>query len=254
MWGEGSSAASTNGNWSSIRFETTRWSVVLAAGVGSSGKAREALADLLRAYWHPLYVFVRRRGYSPEDSQDLIQGFLAQMIEHDRLRFANPERGRFRSFLLTSLCHFLANQQHSHQALKRGGGIRFLPLTGEEMEMHFDLSTSHDLTPEKAFDKHWALALLRLVLERLRTEYELSGRQVAFDLLKPYLEGTEPDLRYAEMAARLKVSESGARMMVHRLRRRYRALINEEIARTLADPSQADQELESLLAALGGAL
>ncbi len=236
--------------WSSPWLATTNWSVVVTAGGPPSRAAEEALADLLRTYWYPLYVYVRRRGHPPEDAQDLIQGFFLELVGKGRLRFADPERGRFRAFLLTSLSHFLANVRDARKAIKRGGGIQFLPLNDNEIEARYSGSGSGHLTPEKAYDRHWALVVLEVALARLRSEQGLAGHVEVFDLLKPYLEGDPETPRYAELISRLKVSESGARMMVHRLRRRYRALVLEEIARTLADPTQVKEELNSLLAAL----
>ena len=238
------------GDWSSARLQTTHWSVVLAAGSEPSSAAQDALEYLLRTYWYPLYVYVRRRGNSPEDAQDLIQSFFLALIQKGRLRLANPERGRFRSFLLASLNHFAANEQDAQTAIKRGGRIQFLPLDVLEIESRFAGSLSENSSPEMAYDRHWALALLEVVLRRLRQEQESTGRGEVFDLLKPYLEGDPETPRYAELGARLQVSEGAARMIIHRLRRRYRDLILEEIQRTLADPGQADEELKSLLAAL----
>jgi len=248
------SRARTVESGSPTRFETTQWKVVLAAANGSSPDAQEALAQLLQTYWKPLYIHVRHRGFSTEDAQDLIQDFFYQLIQRHRLGLANPERGRFRSFLLASLNHFLSNEQEARRAVKRGGRVRLLPLSGEEMEAGYAVVLAEDLTPEKAFDRYWALTVLDVVLGRLRREQESFGKGENFERLKPFLESDQPPPRYAEVAARLNVSEGAARMMVLRLRRRYRALIQEEIARTLADPAQVREELHSLVAALRGEL
>ncbi len=233
-----------------LGLKTTLWNVVRAAGSEPSPKKEEALAYVLQNYWHPLYAYARRRGHSPEDAQDLIQSFFVHLIEQRGLRHADPERGRFRSFLLASLDHFVANAQDARKAIKRGGRLVFLPLSSAELEARHIERSAEDLTPEKAFDRHWALAVLAVVFKRLREEQEVAGHSEAFDLLKPYLEGDPATSRPAELSARLQVSESGVRMMVLRLRRRCRALILEEIARTLADPGQVQEELQSLLAAL----
>jgi RNA polymerase sigma-70 factor (ECF subfamily) len=246
----------SHGDASSLRpsrwFATTQWNVVLAAGSKSSPDADQALAQLLETYWLPLYAFVRRRGYSPDDSCDLVQGFLLQFLGHDRLRLANPERGRFRSFLLSSLSHFLANEEAARGALKRGGGAQVLSLSAGDMEQRLEGRSPDHHTPELAFDRHWALTLLEVGLRRLREEQQADGRAEAFDLLKPCLEGDPPDQRYYEIARRLNTTESARKMRVLRLRRRYRSLLLEEIGRTLDDPSLAEAELQSLLCALRG--
>lgn len=248
--GPGSGAPATG--QSSAWFATTQWNIVLAAAAAPSDTAAKALEELCRTYWRPTYAYVRCRGYLAQDAEDLIQSFFAQLIERRSLAAADPERGRFRSFLLVCLSHFLANAEDARRAVKRGGRVRIVPLGGAEMEARFDGTPQDGLSPEKVFDRHWALALLEVVLGRLRSEQEASGHAAGFELLKPFLEGNRADTRYAEVAARLAISESGARMMALRLRRRYRALIQEEIVRTLADPTLADDELDSLLAALRG--
>jgi len=236
--------------WYSGSFQTTQWSVVLTAGGTPSPAADEALACLLQTYWFPLYAFVRRRGYSPHDAEDLTQEFFHHVIRRRSLTVADPERGRFRCFLLASLKHFLAHEQEARETVKRGGRVQFVPLSGAELEARFLGGSADALSPERAFDLHWAMGLLEVVLGRLRAEQASSGRTEAFDLLKPFLEGGQLPVRYADVAARLNTSVGAARMMVLRLRRRYRTLISEEIARTLLDPAQADEELQALVAAL----
>jgi len=239
-----------SGEVKEARFVTTDWGRVLAAGGSSCEQRQQALEGLLGAYWYPLYTQVRRWGFQAEDAEDLTQGFLHQLLEQERLGRADPNRGRFRSFLLASLNHFLSNQRASRQAWKRGGRERFLAFGSEEAQGRWGAESTRVLTPERAFDVHWALALLELVLGRLRGELEAEGRGDTFDLLKPYLTGGVAQAPYGGVAARLGISEPAARMAVHRLRRRYRVLIREEIGRTLEDPALVEDEWRALLEAL----
>lgn len=237
------------------RFLTTQWSMVLAAGgnAASDESARtEALATLCELYWYPLYAFVRRRGYDPDAAQDLTQAFFTRVIEKAYLRDATPTRGRFRSFLLGSLKHFLANEWDHARALKRGGGAVLLALDVElgEGESRYRLEPADDETPEHLFERQWALSLLERVLTRLREEHNAAGKRAQFDALKPVLTGDPIGETYAQLGERLNMSEGAVKVAVHRLRRRMRALLEEEITRTIADPRDIDDEIQHLFEVL----
>jgi RNA polymerase sigma-70 factor (ECF subfamily) len=235
------------------RFLTTQWSVVLAAGDAASSESAQALATLCELYWYPLYAFVRRRGYDPEAAQDLTQAFFVRVIEKAYLRDATPTRGRFRSFLLGSLKHFLANEWDHARALKRGGGAPMLSLDVElgEGETRYRLEPADDETPERLFERQWALTLLTRVVARLRDEWQQAGKGDRFDALRPALTG-EPDAQtYAQVGERLGMSEGAVKVAVHRLRRRVRTLLQEEIARTVEDPGEVEDEISHLFEVLG---
>ena len=234
-------------------FATTRWSLVLAAGAdGPSAGADEALATLCETYWYPLYGFLRSRGYSVDDAQDFTQAFFARVLEKHALRHADPARGRFRSFLLTALKNFVANAHDHDSARKRGGGMRVLPLEIEGAEDRFQLEPPSNETPERVFDRRWALTLLDRVMSRLQTEVESrTGTTSHFDRLKTYLTGEAPQLSYAQTAADLDMSEGAVKVAVHRLRKRFRELVRDEIAHTVSSPDEIDDELRYLLASVG---
>ena len=229
------------------QFVTTRWSVVLAAGsnVASAG-AREALTSLCETYWYPLYAFLRSRGHSAPDAEDLTQAFFARLLEKHALRHADPGRGRFRSFLLTSLTHFAANEYDKEAAKKRGGGIPALSLEFENAEGRFQLEPATTETPEKLFDRRWAFTLLDRVLARLRTEMIEGDKESQFEQLKTYLVGDQPQPSYAEIASALGMSEGAIKVAVHRLRRRFRDLIRDEIMQTVSSPDEVEDELRHL--------
>jgi DNA-directed RNA polymerase specialized sigma24 family protein len=232
-------------------FATTHWSVVLAAGRRGSPQSEAALAALCQAYWFPLYAYVRRVGHSVNDAQDLTQDFFARLLEKQYLATADPQRGKFRCFLLTSLKHFLANAGDRAKARKRGGGVRHLSLNLECGESRVQLEPSHDLTPEWLFERHWVLTLLHLVMGRLQAEYESSGKAEQFERLKGALTGSGERLPYAVLAAELGISEEAARQAASRLRKRYRELLREEVAQTLAETGDVDEEIRNLFAAFG---
>jgi RNA polymerase sigma factor (sigma-70 family) len=195
---------------------------------------------------------VRRRGHSPHDAQDLTQEFFARLLEHHSLASANPNRGRFRSFLLSSLNHFLTHEWQNVRAQKRGGGRQLLSLDLALAEQRYDLELADNATPDKLFDKHWAGALLEEVLNQLEAEYQQAGKAELFAALKQTLTGTRESQPYAVLAARLGMNEAAVKVAVHRLRKRYRGLLRAEIANVVADPEQADDELRHLFAALAG--
>ncbi len=230
-------------------FETTRWSMVLQARGNGSG-ARAALARLCEAYWYPLYAFVRRQGHLPHDAQDLTQDFFARLLEKDWLQAVERERGRFRSFLLGSMKHFLANEWDRANALKRGGGMLPIRLDDDSAEARY----CHEpidpaATAEQLYDQRWALTLLDQVMARLRDEMTAGGKAAQFEALKFCLTGDKS--AYAGVAQTLEMSEGAVKVAVHRLRDRYRALIRAEIGQTVADPTEVDDELRQLFAALG---
>jgi len=232
------------------RFPTTQWNLVLIAGDGTSEGSQEALASLCRIYWYPLYAFVRRQGHTPEDAQDLTQAFFARLVERHYLRGYERERGRFRSFLLASLKHFLANEHRSASRQKRGGGASALSLDTliETGEHRYRLEPRSTLTPEKIFERQWALTVLDQVLDRLRKESE------QFDHLKGFLIGDEARIPYRQLANDLGTTEGALKVTVHRLRQRFREMLREEIAQTVSDPEEVRQEIRYLMAVVSAPL
>lgn len=232
------------------RFATTRWSLILAAGTGHAPEAREALATLCGLYWYPLYAFVRRRGHTAEEARDLTQGFFARLLERDDLSTLDPRRGRFRAWLLTALKHYLANERDRLQAVKRGGGESLLSIDGEEAESTYGLEPSHELTPERLFERRWALALLQRVTTLLRAEWVQAGKESLFEKLKGCLmDRTESS--YQRIAHDVGMSEGAVKVAAHRMRSRFRELLRGEIAQTVEHSHEIDGELRHLLAALG---
>lgn len=233
-------------------FATTHWSVVLAAGGSASPQAGEALEKLCHTYWYPLYAYVRRQGHSPEDAQDLTQEFFARLLEKQFFRQARPERGRFRSFLLTSLKHFLVNQWHRATARKRGSGQTPVPLDTVLAERLYSREPARDLAADKLYERSWALALLEQVRARLRKEYAAEGRSDRFEIVEQFLPGEESGLSYVEAARQLGMAEGTLKSDVHRFKQRYRQVLRAEIAHTVTRPQDVDEELHHLLAVLGG--
>ena len=232
-------------------FASTRWSIVLAAGQPSAPDARDALATLCQDYWYPLYAYVRRRVRDPNQAQDVIQEFFGRLLEKNLLVVADPKRGRFRSFLLTSLRHFLADQWDKTQAQKRGGGGELLSLDFETGESRYTLHPVDEMTPERLYDRQWAITLLDHVSLHLRQEYARAGKAEHFDQLRVFLAGRSPDHSYANAARQLNMSEGAAMVAAHRLRRRYRDLLRAEIAKTVSGPDDVDDEIRNLFASLG---
>ena len=234
------------------RFASTRWSLVAAAGQGTSPEAQEALAVLCRVYWYPLYAYARRRLANVEDAQDATQAFFARLLEKDYLQAADPERGKFRSFLLTAFKRFLTKERERDQAQKRGGRRHIVPLDFQTGERRYHLEPVDHATPETIFERRWALTLLEQALARLRQEFETAGKQRVFDGLKATLTGDDVAEPYAEIAGRLEMSEPAVKVAVHRLRRRYQELLREEIAQTVATAEEIDEELRNLFRAVSG--
>jgi RNA polymerase sigma factor (sigma-70 family) len=233
-------------------FATTHWSVVLQAGENDSPQAAEALTRLCRAYWYPLYAYVRRQGHAFADAQDLTQEFFARLLERKYLRLADRNRGRFRTFLLTSLKHFLINEWNKANREKRGGGRQVISLDAEQTETRFRAEPADDRSPDKAFERRWAMVLLERVLDQLQAEFAATGRTQLFEELKFCLTGEESDSSYIELGRRLGMTEGSLKVTVHRLRGRYRELLREEISRTVQDPEAIDDEMRDLFAALRG--
>ena len=230
------------------RFPTTRWTLVVAAGDPQRKEARSALADLCENYWYPLYAYLRRRGYAAAEAQDLTQEFFVRVLEGRYLDRADPEKGRFRSFILTSLKFFVADEGDRQRALKRGGGA-VVPLELSSGEERYQREPAHDETPERIFERRWALSLLDRVVERLRNEFVQHGRPEHFERLKVFLLG-QSDAPYAALAREINTSEGALKVAIHRLRKRYRELFRQEIADTVADPAEVESELRYLAAVL----
>ena len=231
------------------RFATTRWTLVVAAGARADRQSADALARLCEIYWHPVYALVRRQGHTPEESADLTQEFFTRVLEKNYFQSADPTRGRFRAFLCTSVRHFLSNERDRARTLKRGGNQPVLSLDVETAEGSYTIEPRDDLTPEKLFDRRWALLMLDRVLGRVRDEYREAGRQALFDQLKGCLTG-DTDTPYQEIGRRLEMSEGAVKVAVHRLRRRFRDTLTDEIADTVSDPAEIHAEIEYLLKAV----
>lgn len=233
-------------------FATTHWSVVLAAGQKDSPQAAEALDKLCRTYWYPLYAYVRRRGYGPADAQDFTQEFFAHLLRKNYPAQADQAIGKFRSFLLLRLNHFLADKYDRAHTQKRGGGQIFLALDEETGEERYRLEVPDDLSPEKVFERRWAQTILEQALSHLREEFEADGKAETYEVLKAFEPGEQGAPSYAQAAARLAVSESAIKSMIHRMRRRHRELVREEIAQTVSTVAEVDEELRHLMAVLAG--
>jgi RNA polymerase sigma factor (sigma-70 family) len=238
----GEDPASSSPAW----FVTTHWSVVLAAGRSDSTRAVAAMENLFKTYWYPLYAFVRRLGHSPQDAEDLVQSFFTRCLRKNYWVSADRNKGRFRSFLLIVLKRFLANEWDKARALKRGGGENPLALDSLTAEERYALEPADVLSPDKLYDRRWALTLLEHVLGRLEKEQQQSGNGAAFAELKPFLTGQGGD-SYTQVAERLGSNDGAVKVTVHRLRKRYRALLEEEIANTVSSPEEVQEERRFLL-------
>ena len=232
------------------RFATTRWSVVLAAGADPSEQADRALAELCADYWYPLYAYVRRRGYPAEDARDLTQAFFAKLLEKNDLTAADPARGRFRSFLLTSMKNFLASEWRRQATLKRGGDVEVVSIDYEDAENRYRVEPSHALTPEAIYERRWALGLLDRAVDELRERYAGRGKTELFDALKGYLGHDPGGVPYRELSQRLNQREAALRTALSRLRARWRDRLRELVAETVQEGHTVDDELRHLLTAL----
>jgi RNA polymerase sigma factor (sigma-70 family) len=231
-------------------FVPTRWTAVLSAGDPSSPHAATALEALCRAYWYPLYAFVRRCGYPAADAEDLTQEFFAQLLEHKWIAQADRHKGRFRSFLLMAMKRFLAKEWDKAKTLKRGGQVRFIPLQFDTAETRYFREPADTATPEQAFEKQWAVTLLESVVKRLREDYARDGKAKLYDTLEPCLAGSRERQSYAALATELGMTEGAVTMAVSRLRERYRECLKAEIAHTVASPAEVDEELRHLFRVL----
>jgi RNA polymerase sigma-70 factor (ECF subfamily) len=231
-------------------FAATRWTLVLAAAAGNvSPRAHEAMAELCRSYWYPLYAFIRRHGHDAHEAEDLTQEFFARLLAKQFLSGVDREKGRFRAFLLTAVKRFLANEYDHARAQKRGGGQKIVPLDGLESEARYCREPAHAFTAERLFERQWALTLLEKVLARLQAEMHGAGKAALFDVLKGCLAQTRTE-SYAALAGSLGMSEGAVKVAVHRLRRRYRDLLRDEIAQTVAGPEEVEDEIRCLFSAL----
>jgi RNA polymerase sigma-70 factor (ECF subfamily) len=234
-----------------MQFTATHWNVVLAARDGTSTQAAGSLAQLCRTYWYPLYAYIRRKGSSAHDAQDLTQGFFAHLLERSFLNNVDPKKGKFRSFLLASLNHFLSDEWDRARAAKRGGGRTFVSLDDPNAEERYLSEPDPGMTAERIFEQRWALTLLAQALARLREEFAAAGKTREFEQLKVFLSSPSSDGAYDAVAAKLAIPPASVAVKVHRLRRRYGELIRAEIAHTVASPADIEEELAHLFDAVG---
>ncbi len=235
-------------------FNTTSWTIVFAsAEEDGSGEREEALSRLFQTYWYPLYVYVRRRGYGQQDAEDLVQAFCLHLQEKHALAKADPQRGKFRSFLLTSLQNFLANEHKRARAQKRGGGQDLVRLDAVEADARYQLEPAHSITPEAIFEKHWAQALLEKTVAGMRADFTSSGKKRVFDGLFTFLTLEVPETSYQSAAQQLNLPLSAIKTLIHRMRRDYRSRLREEIGRTVSSPDEVDDELLYLRKVLASA-
>ena len=232
------------------QFTTTHWSVVLAAKDDTSPVADDALAKLCRAYWYPLYAFIRRRGHSPHDAQDLTQEFFYRLLDKRYLSAVDHRKGRFRTFLLAALEHFLANEWRRSQTQRRGGGQQIISVD-DSAEQRYAQEPATELSPERIYEQRWTLAFLEQVLGKLRAEFIEAGKGATFEALKMFLTGDRAPTGYAHLAVSLGTTEAALKMAVSRMRQRYAELLRQEIANTVSSPDEVEDELRALMAALG---
>ena len=234
-------------------FPNTRWTLVLSASEEDSPKASVALETLCQDYWYPLYCYVRRRGYSAEDSEDLTQSFFQRLLERRDFATADADKGRFRSFLLASLKHFMADQWDRTQAKKRGGDRHIISFDQLAAEERFQAEPSHEETPEKLFEQNWAQTLLAHILDKLAEEQRAVGKEEVFQEIRPFVAwSTAVDSNYRTAAKALGMSENAVRIQVFRLRKRYTEILRQEIAQTVASPDDVVREMDDLFSALRG--
>ena len=232
-------------------FPATQWSVVLRAGTDADTQGHAALEALCRRYWYPLYTFVCRQGRAHHEAEDCVQEFIAQLLAHDGLQRAHPDRGRFRTFLLAGLSNFLTSDWRRSHAAKRGGGCTIISWEDQSGEDRYLHEPCHDSTPEKLFEQSWALTVIEKVMEQLRQKYTESGKVQLFEAIRSYLAEEGDADTYAAMAATMSMTEGAVKMAVLRLRESFRHELREEIAQTVADPAEIDEELRHLFASLG---
>jgi DNA-directed RNA polymerase specialized sigma24 family protein len=234
------------------QFRTTHWSLVLEAGQNDSPKALEALSQLCQVYWYPLYAYVRRKGYEVHDAQDLTQEFFTKLLSKNYLSIADRNRGKFRSFLLGSLEHFLAREWTRSHSQKRGGGQQFFSLDEPEAENRYLREPVDELSPERIYDRRWATTVLEQAMIRLHEECAADGKEDLFKMTQECLSGEKGEASYAQLAGSLKMSEGGLKVAVHRLRRRYGELVRTQITQTVTTAEEVEEELQHLFAVLRG--
>jgi RNA polymerase sigma-70 factor (ECF subfamily) len=233
-------------------FRTTRWSVVLLSARSQAPGSKAALAELCSTYWYPIYAFVRYRGYSPQDAQDLTQGFFLHLFEHKALTQVDPLKGKFRSFMIASLQNYLSHQAEMSRRLKRGGKVEFVYLDLQRAEDRYRLEPVDHLTPEKIFNARWAMALLGAAMKRLERECAAQGKTATFEALKTFLDpiNSETVPSYEQIATQLEVSIGAVKTLIHRLRKQHSAFVREEISRTVSDSADVDAEVHELCEAI----
>ncbi|MCI0535894.1 MAG: sigma-70 family RNA polymerase sigma factor [Verrucomicrobiales bacterium] len=231
-------------------FRTTHWSVVLRAGREDEPRSDEALERLCRAYWHPIYAFLRRRGYPPHEAEDLVQGFFAGLLRRKGLQKVDPAHGRFRSFLLASLNNHLSHERDKGQRQKRGGGLELISLDAPAEEDKYLSEPGHELTPERLFEKRWAEVVLERVVNRVRADFVAAGHEERFHALKDFLLGDPADASYADAGEKIGLSVSAVTSAIYRMRSRYREFFRDEIAQTVSDSAEVDEEIRYLARAL----
>jgi len=232
------------------QFTTTHWSVVMAASHQDNSESMAALEILCRTYWYPLYAYIRRRGYEPADAQDLTQELFARLLSRHYLRAVDHRKGKFRSFLLAALEHFLCNEWRRSNTQKRGGHFAFVSLENESAEHQYLQATIANHSPEQVFDQQWAITLLERAVAKLQKQFVEAGKGPLFEHLKIFLTGEKPSISYAELAGKLNLTEAALKMAVSRMRQAYGEVLRAEIANTVSEPEQVDEELRALFAAL----
>jgi RNA polymerase sigma factor (sigma-70 family) len=244
--------STASGPHSNAYFVTTHWSVVLSAGQGDPSQARDALSQLCQTYWYPLYAYVRRRGYSPQDAEDATQELFARLLVKNTLTNIRPGKGKFRSFLLAVLNNYLVDEWKRATSQKRGGGLPIVSFDAASAETRYRHEPAETATAESIFERNWALALLHDVFHRLQREHELGGKGQLFEQLKFCLIGERSSIPYAELSAKLNLSESALKVTVHRLRQRYRELLRAEVAKTVSSAVEVEEELRYLFRVIAG--
>ena len=234
-----------------MSFQGTRWSVVIAAKGKDSPDAERALSALCAIYWYPLYAFVRRSGCSHHKAEDMTQGFFCKLLSKDGLVNVDPEKGKFRTFLLVSMKHFLANERERAQAIKRGGDVTFLSIDMTDGEGRYEWEPVDSVTPDVLYERSWAMTLLNSVLMNLKTEYEAKGKTETFEALEHFVSGSSSVSSYAEVANLLKTSEGNIKVLVHRIRRRFGDILRERVANTVESESEIDGEITHLMSCFG---
>ncbi len=232
------------------RFATTRWSLVVSAARDSTPESKRALAALCETYWYPLYAYVRRRVNHVHEAEEMTQAFFVELLEKDCVSVADPQRGRFRAFLLTAFKHFLSKEWEKAKAQKRGGGRLPIPLDFESANSRLNREPASVRTPEQVYERKWAVTLLDQILDRLRQEFDRVGKSAQYQALHRFIIADVAGATYAEVAAQLDMTEAAAKMAVSRMRRRYRELLREEISHTVATPEEIDDEIQNLFSAL----